>query len=65
MTKHRIAKRSGVNRPERNSILKVVLIEEAVRQHLKAKPGTLRPSLEQLYDAIDREEAENQARIGA
>jgi len=38
--------------------LKVVLIEEAVREYLKAEPGTLRPSLERLCDAIDREEAE-------
>jgi len=28
MTKHGIAKRYGVNRAERNSILKVILIEE-------------------------------------
>jgi len=66
MIKHGIAKRSGVNRPEGNSIVKVVLIEEAVRQYLEAKPGTLRPSLERLCDAIDREEAENvEARIEA
>jgi len=58
MTKRGNAKRSGVNRPEPNSILKVVLIEEAVREYLKAEPGTLRPSLEWLCDAIDREEAE-------
>ena len=57
MTKHGIAKRSGGNRPELNSILKVVLIEEAVREYLKAEPGTLRPSLERVCDAIDREEA--------
>jgi len=36
----------------------VVLIEEAVREYLKAEPGTLRLSLERLYDAIDSEEAE-------
>jgi hypothetical protein len=66
MTEHVIAKRSGVNRLERNSILNVVLIEEAVRQHLKAEPGTLSLSLERLYDAIDREETENvDARIKA
>ena len=58
MTKRGNAKRSGVNRPDPNSILKVVLIEEAVREYLKAEPGTLRPSLERLCDAIDREEAE-------
>jgi hypothetical protein len=37
---------------------RVVLIEEAVREYLKAEPGTLRLSLERLCDAIDREEAE-------
>ena len=58
MTKHGIAKRSGGNRPELNSILKVVLIEEAVRKYLKAEPGTLRLSLERVCDAIDSEEAE-------
>jgi hypothetical protein len=58
MTKHGIAKRSGVNRPELNSILKVVLIEEAVREYLKAEPGALRLSLERVCDAIDGEEAE-------
>jgi hypothetical protein len=58
MTKHGIAKRYGVNRAERNSILKVILIEEAVREYLKAEPRTLRLSLERLCDAIDREEAE-------
>ena len=36
----------------------VILIEEAVREYLKAEPGTLRLSLERLCDAIDREEAE-------
>jgi hypothetical protein len=36
----------------------VVLIEEAVREYLKAEPGTLRISLERLCDAIDREETE-------
>ena len=58
MTKHGIAKRSGVDRPELNSILKVVLIEEAVREYLRAEPGTLRLSLERACDAIDGEEAE-------
>ena len=53
---HGIAKR--VNRAELNSILKVVLIEEAVRQHLNAEPGILRLSLEQLCDSTDREKAE-------
>jgi len=37
---------------------RVILIEEAVREYLKAEPGTLRLSLERLCDAIDREEAE-------
>jgi hypothetical protein len=59
MTKHGIAKRSDGNPPELNSILKVVLIEQGVREYLKAKPGTLRLSLEQVCDAIDGEEAEN------
>ena len=55
MTKHGVAKRPGVNRAELNSILKVVSIEEAVRQYLNGKPGTLRLSLERVFDAIDRE----------
>ena len=55
MTKHGVAKRPGVNRAELNSILKVVSIEEAVRQYLNGKPGTLRISLERVFDAIDRE----------
>ena len=54
MTKHGVAK-PGVNRAELNSILKVVSIEEAVRQYLNGKPGTLRLSLERVFDAIDRE----------
>jgi len=58
MTKHGVAKRPGVNRAELNSILKVVSIEEAVRQYLNGKPGTLRLSLERVFDAIDRENAE-------
>jgi hypothetical protein len=66
MTKHGIAKRYGVNHAEPNSILKVILIEEAVREYLESEPGTSRPSLKQLCDAIDRDEAENvEARIGA
>jgi hypothetical protein len=59
MTKHGIAKRCGVNSSEPNSILKVVLLEEAVREYLKAEPGTLRLSLEGLCGALDRDEAEN------
>jgi len=38
--------------------LKVVSIEEAVRQYLNGKPGALRLSLERVFDAIDRENAE-------
>jgi hypothetical protein len=57
MTKHGIAKRNGVNRAE---------IEEAVREYLRGKPGTLRLLLERICDAINGEEAENvEARIGA
>jgi hypothetical protein len=48
MTKHGIAKRYRVNRAELNSILRIVLLEEAVRAHLKGEP-------EHLCDAIDRE----------
>jgi len=60
MTKHGVVSRSapGVNRAELNSILKVVSIEEAVRQYLNGKPGALRLSLERVFDAIDRENAE-------
>ncbi len=63
---HGIAKRNGVNRAEPNSILRVVSVEEAVREYLKGKPGTLRFLLERICDAIDGEEAENvEAKIGA
>jgi hypothetical protein len=52
-----IAKHNGVNRAE---------IEEAVREYLRGKPGTLRLLLERICDAIDGEEAENvEMRIGA
>jgi hypothetical protein len=37
---------------------RVVLIENAINEYLKAEPGTLRLSLERLCDAIDGEEAE-------
>jgi hypothetical protein len=57
MTKHGIAKRNDDSRAEPNSILRVVLIEHAVRQHLKAEPGTLF-SLERLCDAAQGEEAQ-------
>jgi hypothetical protein len=64
MTK--IAKRNGVNRAEPNSILRVVLIEEAVREYLKGKPQTLRLLLERRCDAIECEDAESvAAKIGA
>ena len=57
MTKHRIAKRNDDSRAEPNSILRVVLIEAAVSEYLKAQPGTLL-SLERLCDAAESEEAE-------
>ena len=64
MTK--VAKRNGVNRAEPNSILRVVLIGEAVREYLKDKPQTLRLLLERRCDAIEREDAESvAAKIGA
>ncbi len=66
MTKHGIARRNSANRAEPNSILRVVSIEEAVREYLRGKPGTLRLLLERICDAIDGEEAENvEAKIGA
>ena len=57
MTKHGIAKRDDDSRAEPNSILRVVLIEAAVREYLKAQPGTLL-SLVGLCDAAESEEAE-------
>ena len=66
MTKHGIAKRNSANRGELNSSLRVVLIEEAVREYLTGKPVTLRLLLEQLYDAAESEDVESfEARIGA
>ena len=66
MTKHGIAKRDGINRVESNSILRAVLIEEAVREYLRGKPVTLRLLLERLCDAAESEDAESvEARIGA
>jgi hypothetical protein len=53
-----IAKRNGVNRAEPNSILRVVSIQEAVREYLRGEPRTLRLLLERFCDAIEREEAE-------
>jgi hypothetical protein len=47
MTKHGIVKCNGVS-AEPNSILRVVLIEEAAREYLRGKPQTLRLLLEQL-----------------
>ena len=65
MPKLGIAKRNDDSRAEPNSILRVVLIEAAVSEYLKAQPGTLL-SLEPFCDSIDREEAEKvEARIGA
>ena len=65
MTKHRIAKRNDDSRAEPNSILRVVLIEAAVSEYLKAQPGTLL-SLERLRGAAESEEPEKvEARIGA
>ena len=65
MTKHGIAKRDDDSRAEPNSILRVILIEAAVWEHLKAQPGTLL-SLERLCEAAESEEAEKvEARIGA
>jgi hypothetical protein len=66
MTKHGIAKRDGINRAKSNSILRAVLIEEAVREYLRGKPRTLRLLLEGRCDAIEREDAESvEAKIGA
>jgi hypothetical protein len=65
MTKHGIAKRNDVDRAEPNSILKVILIEEAVREFLKAEPGRLRLSLERLATASSEEAVNADARIGA
>lgn len=53
-----IAKRNGVNRAEPNSILRVVLIQEAVREYLRGEPRTLRLLLERFCDATERKEAE-------
>ena len=41
---------------------RVVLIENAINEYLKAKPGNVRISLERLCDAIDREEDEKRRR---
>jgi hypothetical protein len=41
MAKNGIAKCSGDSRAEPNSILRVVLIEAAVRKYLEDQPGTL------------------------
>jgi hypothetical protein len=66
MTKHVIAKRDGINRAESNSILRPVLIEEAVREYLGGKPRTLRLLLEGHCDVIERGDAESvEAKIGA
>ena len=65
MTKNRIAKRNGDSLAERNSILRVVSVEEAVREYLKDEPRTLRLLLERFCDAIDGEEAKKRSQIGA
>jgi hypothetical protein len=66
MAKHGIVKRNGVNRAEPNSILRVVLAEEAVREYLGGKPQSLRLLLERHCDAIEREDAQRvEAKIGA
>ena len=59
MTKHGIAKRDGINRVESNSILRAVLIDEAVREYLRGKPRTLRLLLEGHCDATEREDADS------
>jgi hypothetical protein len=65
MAKNAIAKRSGDSRAEPNSILRVVLIEAAVRKYLEDQPGTLF-LLERRYDTVESEHAESvEARIGA
>jgi hypothetical protein len=65
MIKHGIAKRDGIIRAESNSILRAVLIEEAVREYLRGKPRTLRLLLEGRCDAIEREDTESvEAKIG-
>jgi hypothetical protein len=50
MTEHEIAKRNGVNRAERNSILGV---EEAAWKYLRGEPRTLRLLLERFCDNIE------------
>jgi hypothetical protein len=66
MAKNGIVKRNGVNRAERNSILRVISIEEAVREYLRGEPRTLRLLLERICDTIDGEETKNvEMRIGA
>jgi hypothetical protein len=37
---------------------RVLLIEHNIEDYLKTEPGSEKPSLERLRDAIDREEAE-------
>jgi predicted transcriptional regulator len=40
---------------------RVVLIEQAIDQYLDDKAGIVRPALERLSNAIDREEAEKRS----
>jgi hypothetical protein len=63
MAKNGIAKRNGDSRAVPNSILRMLLIEEAVRKYLKAHPGTLF-LLERRCDTAESEHAESvEARI--
>ena len=41
----------------------MVLIEKAINEYLNDKAGIARLSLERLYDAIDREEAEKRGAL--
>jgi hypothetical protein len=46
--------------------LRVISIEEAVREYLRGEPRTLRLLLERICDTIDGEETKNvEMRIGA
>ena len=66
MTKHGIAKRNDDSHAGPNSILRVISIEEAVREYLRGEPRTLRLLLERICDTIDGEETKNvEMRIGA
>jgi hypothetical protein len=64
MTKHGIAKRNDDIHAEPNSLLGVVLIEEAVREYLRGEPRTLRLLLERFCDNIERKAESVEAKIG-